>query len=113
MALEELLRQQDRPTADGAPSAGAVARDRGSLIQQAGAMMGVTEEGFARPEAPEEQGERPCCADGYVRRSPVQPYRVAEDYHKRRIRKAVTVLVLIGVAALLVVALMRAKLLRF
>ncbi len=53
------------------------------------------------------------CADGYVRRSPVQPYAEAADYRKRRIRSAVTTAAVICLAVLLIVALVRARVLRF
>ena len=52
-------------------------------------------------------------ADGYVRRSPVQPYLTAADYRSRMIRRAVGIALGLCAAVLLVVALLRAKLLRF
>ena len=113
MALEELLRRQDQPAAARPSAAGTETRERESLIRQTASMLGMTEESIAPPEEAGGEEERPCCADGYARRSPVQPYRVAEDYHKRRVRKAVTVAVGICAAVLLVIALVRAGLVRF
>ena len=52
------------------------------------------------------------CADGYVRRSPVQVYMTAEDYSRRRIRKAIIIAVGVCLAILLVMALAKTGLLR-
>ncbi len=108
MALEELLRQQDHGEKQAASQAGT--RDRGSLIRQACEMFSLPEEGFPVPDSDGDQPESVVCGDGYVRRSPVQPYLVAEDYQKRRIRKAVTVAAVAFLAILLIVALVRANL---
>lgn len=108
MALEELLRQQGNGEKQAASQAGT--RDRGSLIQQAGEMFSLPEEGFPVPDSAGDPPEVVTCEDGYVRRSPVQPYLVAEDYQKRRIRKAVTVAAVVLLAVLLLVALVKAHL---
>ncbi|MBR3556327.1 MAG: hypothetical protein IKN89_10480 [Oscillospiraceae bacterium] len=111
MALEELLRQRDKGEEQAA--ARAELRDKGSLIRQAGELFSLREEDA--PASGDEGGEPETviCADGYVRRSPVQPYAEAADYRKRRIRSAVTAAAVICLAVLLIVALVRARVLRF
>ena len=117
MALEELLRERGAPAEGQGASAEAERREQGSLIRQAAAMIGQTgEEGFAPPSGGESAGEAEepeTCGDGYVRRSPVQAYGTAADYYARRIRRAVTIVAGIFLAALLVLALLRSGLLRF
>lgn len=116
MAWEELLKLHDErgeallsPEDDGN-------RDEGSLIGRVRALAGQTGGAEALPggaAAPPDGETVPAfCADGYLRRSPVQAYRTAEGYERRRIRKLVlTILGLCAVAAL-TYALMRAGLLR-
>ena len=88
------------------------ARDKGSLIQQAAAMIGQTEI-EAVSEGEDGDPEEPMrCADGYVRRSPVQVYLTAEDYDRRRIRKAIIIAVGAVLVVLLVLALTKTGLLR-
>lgn len=112
MALEELLRQQDQTPADRASEVRTETKGRETLIRRVDRMMGMTVEGASLPE--DTGGEEPPrCGDGYIRRSPVQPYRVAEDYHMRLVRKAVLIVVGAFLAVLLVIALIRAGLLRF
>jgi len=111
MAWKELLLLHDTEPekqnmlGDGEPG------DRGSLIRQVCEQFGqtVTEQKAedAEPQAPVR------CADGYVRRSPVQPYGTAEDFMRRRIRRIVTIVIIAGFAVLLVYALMRSGLLVF
>ena len=114
MAWEELLKTQERREESAAAAARTEVRAQESLIRQAAAMIGQTGEADPAPPAESgEAGESVCCRDGYVRRSPVQPYGTAADYFARRIRKAVLIVVGIFLAALLVVALLRAGLLRF
>ena len=111
MALEELLKQQEKQDTGLSQAAAAETGERGSLIRQAAAMIGQPEELPGDPEG-DEPPEEVCCADGYVRRSPVQTYRTAEDYHRRQIRKAVLIAVGAVLAILLVVALTKTGLLR-
>ena len=110
MALEELLRQRDKGEEQAA--ARAELRDKGSLIRQAGELFSLREEDAPAP-GDGGDAETVICADGYVRRSPVQPYAEAADYRKRRIRSAVTAAAVICLAVLLIVALVRARVLRF
>ena len=51
--------------------------------------------------------------DGYVRRSPVQAYQTAADYHRRRIRKGIMAAVILVILVLLVLALIRSGFLAF
>lgn len=53
-----------------------------------------TPSGETRPQTPR---PTPPAADGYVRRSPVQPLHVAEDYRKQQVLRVVAVLVVIAV----------------
>ena len=110
MALEELLRQRDKGEEQAAVRT--EARDKGSLIRQAGEMFSLREEDFPLPEEGRAPGEQVICADGYVRRSPVQPYAVPADYQKRRIRKAVTIAVVVCLVVLALAALVKTGLLR-
>ena len=52
-------------------------------------------------------------SDGYVRRTPVQAYKTAPDYNKRRIGRVVQVLIVLGVLGLLVLALFKSGLIRW
>lgn len=52
------------------------------------------------------------CADGYVRRSPVQPYRVPLEYRRRRRRLAVLVVLILLALVLIVLGVWRNGLLR-
>ncbi len=112
MALEELLRQQDPKESEGAAAAAAETRERLSLIRQAGAMVGTAAESDALPADGGEGSEPVVCPDGYVRRSPVQPYRTPEDYYKRKARRIAGIAAGVVLAVLLVIALVRAKVFR-
>ena len=111
MSWEELLRQRngregDLPSQDEAP------RNGGSLIQQAGEMAG---QAAAAPLSQEEEAPREpvCLSDGYVRRSPVQPYLTAEDYGRHRVRRALMTVLGLIVAALVLLALIKSGFLVF
>ncbi len=115
MAWEELLRQHGRSETAGPDAAADAGQRGGGLIRRAGELIGQTEAETAddRPDGWEDDAEIQLCADGYVRKSPVQAYCTAEDYNRRRIRKAILITVGVCFAALLAYALMRAGLLRF
>lgn len=53
------------------------------------------------------------CADGYVRRTPVQPYRTPVGYHRRRLRRKIRMAVLAVLLAAVIAAIVRSGLLRF
>ena len=112
MAWEDLLKLHEKQEDGLSQALDDEARDKGSLIQQAAAMIGQTEEAAADDAQDDDTEEIVRCADGYVRRSPVQAYRTAEDYHRRQIRKAVLIAVGAVLAILLVVALTKTGLLR-
>ena len=79
MALEELVRvRKDRDTQ--LPAASQDLRNTGSLIRQVAMSVGTTLD----QSAPEELrlSEPVQLPDGYVRRSPVQPYLTAAEYRK-------------------------------
>ena len=113
MAWEELLKLHEKQEDGLAQASDDEARDKGSLIRQAAAMIGMTETETAVPTEEESEPEEPLrYADGYVRRSPVQVYLTAEDYDRRRIRKAILIAVGAVLALLLVLALAKTGLLR-
>ena len=112
MAWEELLKLHEKQEDGLSQALGEEARDKGSLIRQAAAMIGQTEAETAGPEEDGDPEEPVTYADGYVRRSPEQVYMTAEDYDRRRIRKAIVIAVAAILAILLVLALTRTGLLR-
>ena len=112
MAWEELLKLHEKQEDGLSQALDDEARDKGSLIRQAAAMIGQTEAEAAGP-AEDGEGEGPVTyADGYLRRSPEQVYMTAEDYDRRRIRKAILIAAAAVLAVLLVLALTRTGLLR-
>lgn len=111
MAWEELLRLHDTREDDARLSEDGEARDARSLIRRVSEQAGQPN---GTESATEDGGEGVVlCADGYVRRSPVQPYRTAEGYERRRIRRIVLTVLGLCLAALLIYALMRARIFRF
>ena len=112
MAWEDLLKLHEKQEDGLSQALDDEARDKGSLIQQAAAMIGQTEEAAADVAQNDDTEEIVRCADGYVRRSPVQVYMTAEDYNRRRIRKAIIIVVGVCLAILLVMALAKTGLLR-
>ncbi len=115
MAWEELLRQHDRSATERTDAEANVAQRGGGLIRKAKELIGQADAEPADGGADEREEvlEVPPCADGYIRRSPVQLYCTAEDYNRRRIRKAILIALGLCVVALLAYALVRAGLLRF
>ncbi len=105
MSLEELLKQQENgreiapPPRDGKPRGG------DSLLRQAEEMAGQA----AAPPAERDEADREPLRlpDGYVRRSPVQVYQTAEDYGRRRARRAGLIALGVVVAALVLAALVK------
>ena len=87
-------------------------RSGAGLIRQVCEQFGQTVDGD--PATAETAAQEPVrCADGYVRRSPVQPYGTAEDYTRRRTRRIVMIALAAVFAVLLIYALMRSGLLVF
>ncbi len=110
MPWEELLRARSgRETQT--PTPGEERRRSGSLIDQVAVSIGQTVD----PPPPEDPtGTEPLLLpDGYLRRSPAQPYRTAADFRQRRVRKALGALALVCLVALLVFALLRSGLVKF
>ena len=106
MALEELLRKREARE-ENLPAISEDRRNTGSLISQAAMSIGQAE-----PTAEEAPPAEPTVyGDGYARRSPVQEYRTAADYTRKRNRRIVGAILLVCLAALLVLALVRAGLL--
>ena len=114
MAWEELLRKHDKKKDTQTFPAGGDALKKTGLIRQVCELVGQSgTESAAVPEEEEIPAQQAICPDGYVRRSPVQPYCTAEGYHLRRIRKAVMTVVGIVFVGLLIYALMKSGLLIF
>ena len=112
MAWEELLRQHDKKKDSQTSPTGRDARDKGSLLSQVRELVGQTDAADAElPAEDESLPEQVICPDGYVRLSPVQPYTTAGDYMRRRIRKAVMIVIGVIFVGLLLYALMRSGLL--
>ena len=112
MAWEELLKLHEKQEDGLSQAFDDEARDKGSLIRQAAAMIGQTETEAGDPAEDVEAEEPVTYADGYLRRSPEQVYMTAEDYDRRRIRKAIVIAAAAVLAVLLVLALTRTGLLR-
>lgn len=75
-----------------------------SLVRQAARAKGRSAR--SRGGAAPENGPADCApvplADGYLRRSPVQPVRVSADYYRRRIHRMIGLIVLIAAVITLV-----------
>ena len=71
---------------------------------------GFWEDGLEPLEMPEQPVVLP---DGYVRRTPVQPYRTLAGYRRQRMRRRLAVLALVIFLAALAAAIWRSGLLRF
>ena len=108
MAMEQLLEQQTESAAP-QPEPGAA---RGSLLQQVRALLGQSAAADAGRKTASAPAEPTVCADGYVRRSPVQPYYTPEDFGRRRTRKIILIIVGVVFVVLLVTALVRSKWIR-
>jgi len=106
MSLEELLRQQEDGKESAPPPQDGKPRGGDSLIRQAEAMAG---QAAAAPPAQRMEADREPLRlpDGYVRRSPVQVYQTAEDYGRRRARRAGLAVLGLLVAALVLAALVK------
>ena len=111
MAWKELLLLHDtQPEKQTVPGEGEP-KDQGSLIRRVCEQFGKTVTEDSAADAGIQEPVR--CADGYVRRSPVQPYGTAEDFMRRRIRRIIMILLGAVFAVLLIYALMRSGLLVF
>ena len=111
MAWKELLQLHDTKPEEQVQFGDSGEKDRGSLIRQVCEQFGKT---VAENAAEDDDMQGPVrCADGYVRRSPVQPYGTAEDFLRRRIRRIVMIVLGVIFAVLLILALMRSGLLVF
>lgn len=77
-------------------------------------LLGRLGQMYAKPAAAAEE-ERPpvLCADGYVRRSPVQPYRTAPGYRRRILLRAVLTALAAILAAAALWEILNSGLLRF
>ena len=113
MAWKELL-QQHQTQENGEAQETDASQAQGSLLQQVRLLVGQTAPDVPAAEASTEAHgkKRAACADGYVRRSPAQPYVTPPDYRRRRIRKAVLFLIVLAFLILLAVALLRSKWIR-
>ena len=112
MAWEDLLKQHRAGENDLPAPRVAETQDPGSILGQVSAMLGQNGDTAFRPENADPPQEYVRLEDGYVRRSPVQPYQTAKDYRVRRIRRAVMIILGLCLAIFLAVALVRGGLLR-
>ena len=112
MAWKELLLLHDTQPEEQPRLGDGETKDRTGLIRQVCEQFGQTVDGD--PATAEIAAQEPVhCADGYVRRSPVQPYGTAEDFTRRRTRRIVMIALAAVFAVLLIYALMRSGLLVF
>ena len=114
MTLEELLRKpQEQPEAAPPPQAEERPAEKRSLIEQLSEAAGYhpEEEASGQTEAKASPAVR--YADGYVRLSPVQPYRTMPGYRQRLVKKVLLILAGLALAGLAVYALLRAGLVKF
>lgn len=111
LQLEPLRRQEEQPER---PARNGEQARRPSLVEQAALMWRESAQPGRKVKAAgrrEEHGPA-ACADGYVRRTPVQVYQTSAGYRKRWRRHLGTVLIVV-LAALAIVAIWRAGLLSF
>ena len=90
-----------------------MSRRAGQALEQAAAARPAqpgAADGLEPAELPEQP---PVCADGYVRRTPVQPYRTPVGYCRRQRRRLAMLLVTAALVVLLAAAVFRSGLLRF
>lgn len=109
--MAELLEQEPLRQAE----TGAAPPQPGSLVRQAARAKGrsARSPGGAAPEnGPADHAPVPL-ADGYLRRSPVQPVRVSADYYRRRIRRILGLIFLAAALIALVRILIGAGILAF
>ena len=111
MAWEELLKQQTERENQKTEQDGRTPQERETLITQICGEMG----GEDRKAAPENDAEEPPAplSDGYVRRTPVQKYMTAPDFHRKRVGRVVQVVIVLLFVALLVLALFKSDLIRW
>ena len=111
MAWEELMIQQTGRDPRKTEQDGGTSSDRETLIRQiCGDMGGTTAEPAPKDDAEEMPAPLP---DGYVRRTPVQEYKTAPDFHRRRIGKVVQAVIVLIFLGLLILALFKSGLLRW
>ena len=111
MPWEELLKQQTGREPGRTEQNGAAPQERETLIRQICDNMGGTD-GKTAPKSDAEEAPVPL-SDGYVRRTPVQKYKTAPDYKRRRIGRAVQAVIVLILFALLVLALFKSDLIRW
>ena len=133
MQMDLLRRQAEQAARQAVRRETAPIRRELSLTRQASRMAGLGEELLSQGTeravrwwAGQEDGlwedgldplcqpsEPAVCADGYVRRTPIQPYRTPVGYHRRRLRRKLRVAVLAVLLAVVIAAIVRSGLLRF
>ena len=109
MAWEELLKQKEGEPRPSEPE-GAASRGRDGLIAQICGETVPAESGAPAKSSADEAHMR--LPDGYVRRTPVQEYRVSQEYKRKRIRRAVLAVVVLGLLVLLVLAVLKSGLIK-
>ena len=109
--MAELLEQEPLRQAE----TGAAPPQSDSLVRQAARAEGrfARSRGSTVPEKGSADHAPVPLADGYLRRSPVQPVRVSADYYRRRIRRIIGLIVLAAALIALVRILIGAGILAF
>lgn len=109
MAWKELLNKGQGEPRPAEPEGGA-SRDRNGLIDLVcGDTVPADTDNMPGTSAKEVCVQLP---DGYIRRTPVQEYRTAPDFKRKRIRRAVTAVIVLILLALLIMALFNSGLVR-
>ena len=109
MAWEELLKQKEggpRPS----ESEGAASRGRDGLIAHICGDTVQAESGAPSRSLADETNM--LLPDGYMRRTPVQEYRISQEFKRKRIRRAVLAVVVLGLVVLLVLAILKSGLIK-
>ena len=111
MAWEELLQQKDGRPAREAERETAAPRAAESLIAQICEDMPETARADAKAETDDDEDPAQL-ADGYVRRTPVQVYKTAPGFHRKRVRNVIIAVIALFLIVLLVIALYKSGLIR-
>ncbi len=113
MAWKELLRLHDAQQENQTGAGNETQQNRDSLIGRLCEGYRNPDRAASAPAAEKAEQEPIRYPDGYVRRSPLQPYTRTEEYRQRRYRRNLLALLCVLFAVLLVYALMQSGLLVF
>ncbi len=111
MAWEELLQQKEGRVPREAEREAAAPRASESLILWICDDMPETARAETKADADDDE-DPAMLADGYVRRTPVQVYKTAPGFHRKRVRNVIIAVVALFLIVLLVIALYKSGLIR-